>query len=62
MPDNISEIKLMETLGIQANAIINELDELFPPTNPSPSDTISMIMYRSGQRSVIEWIHNRLKD
>ena len=62
MPDNITEIKLMETLGIQANAIINELDELFPPTNPSPSDTISMIMYRSGQRSVIEWIHNRLKD
>lgn len=62
MPDNITEIKLMETLGIQANAIINELDELFPPTNPSPSDTISTIMYRSGQRSVIEWIHNRLKD
>ena len=62
MPNNITEIKLMETLGIQANAIINELDELFPPTNPSPSDTISTIMYRSGQRSVIEWIHNRLKD
>jgi hypothetical protein len=62
MPDNITEIKLMETLGIQANAIINELDELFPPTNPGPGDSISTIMYRSGQRSVIEWIHNRLKD
>jgi len=52
----------METLGIQANAIINELDELFPPTNPGPGDSISTIMYRSGQRSVIEWIHNRLND
>ena len=62
MPNNITEIKLMETLGIQANAIINELDELFPPTNPGPGDSISTIMYRSGQRSVIEWIHNRLEN
>ena len=62
MPDNITEIKLMETLGIQANAIISELDELFPPTNPGPGDTISTIMYRAGQRSVIEWIHNRLTE
>jgi len=52
----------METLGIQANAIINELDELFPPTNPGPGDSISTIMYRAGQRSVIEWIHNRLEN
>lgn len=56
------EVKLIEAFGIQANAIINELDELFPPTNPGPGDTISTIMYRSGQRSVIEWIHNRLKE
>jgi len=62
MPDNITEIKLMETLGIQANSIINELDDLFPPTNPGPADSISTIMYRAGQRSVIEWIHNRLND
>lgn len=56
------EVKLIEAFGIQAQAIINELDELFPPTNPGPGDTISTIMYRSGQRSVIEWIHNRLKE
>lgn len=56
------EVKLIEAFGIQAKAIINELDELFPPTNPGPGDTISTIMYRSGQRSVIEWIHNRLKE
>ena len=56
------EVKLIEAFGIQAHAIINELDELFPPTNPGPGDSISTIMYRAGQRSVIEWIHNRLKE
>ena len=62
MPDNITEIKLMETLGIQANAIINELNELFPPTTPGPTDTMQTIMYRAGQRSVIDWINNRLQN
>lgn len=56
------EVKLIEAFGIQANAMINELDELFPPRNPGPGDSISTIMYRSGQRSVVEWIHNRLKE
>jgi hypothetical protein len=62
MPDNITEISLMETFGIQANSIINELDEMFPPVTPGPGDTIQTIMYRSGQRSVIDWINNRLKE
>ena len=62
MPDNITEISMMETFGIQSNAIFAELDELFPPITPGPGDSIQTIMYRSGQRSVIDWIHNRLKE
>ena len=51
-------ISLLEAKGIQANALLQQLDETFPPTNPSPEDTMEKIMYRSGQRSVVEWIIN----
>ena len=49
-------LSLLETKGMQANVLQKVLDETFPPTNPTPEDTIEKIMYRSGQRSVVEWI------
>ena len=55
-------LSTLEVLGLQATSILEEMEELFPPTTPSPSDSISTIMYRSGQRSVVEWLHNRLQD
>ncbi len=50
MPD------LLEVRGMTANAMIAQLEQNFPPTNPNPEDTMEKIMYRSGQRSVVEWI------
>ncbi len=50
MPD------LLEVRGMTANAMIAQLDENFPPVNPNPEDTMEKIMYRSGQRSVVEWV------
>jgi hypothetical protein len=41
-----------------ATAMLSKLDETFPPTTPTPEDTMEKIMYRSGQRSVVEWIIN----
>jgi hypothetical protein len=41
---------------MQANAMLTQLELIFPPTNPTPDDTMEKIMYRSGQRSVVEWI------
>jgi len=49
-------LSLLETTGLQANAMVSQLNEIFPPTNPTPEDTMEKIMYRSGQRSVVEWI------
>ena len=57
---NTHEIRALEVFGMQANAIINELDEYFPPVNPSPSDSLETIMYKAGQRSVVEWLQQRL--
>jgi hypothetical protein len=53
---------MLETHGLQLQGILNELEENFPPVNPHPDDTHSLIMYRSGQRSVVEWINYRLSE
>ena len=53
---------MLETMGLETKAIINEMEDIFPPVNPSPSDTTAQIMYRAGQRSVVEWIYNKLED
>jgi len=36
--------------------MLSKLNESFPPINPNPEDTMEKIMYRSGQRSVVEWV------
>ena len=56
MPD------LLEVRGMTANAMIAQLDENFPPVNPNPEDTMEKIMYRSGQRSVVEWVINYMEE
>ena len=57
---NTHEIRTLEVFGMQANAIISELDEYFPPVNPAPTDSMETIMYKAGQRSVVEWLQQRL--
>jgi len=50
-------------VGPQLNdRILQELEDIFPPTNPQPTEDLNLIMYRSGQRSVVEWIRTRLKE
>jgi hypothetical protein len=49
-------------IGPNMEAVLAELDEKFPPTNPHPKEEISAIMYKAGQRSVVEWISQRLNE
>jgi len=55
-------LRMLETSGLQLQSILHELEENFPLVNPHPDDTHSLIMYRSGQRSVVEWINHRLSE
>ena len=48
--------------GPNMNYILKELEENFPPTTPNPEDSMQKIMYRSGQRSVVEWIVHRMEE
>jgi len=52
---------MLETLGMQHKAMVQQLNETFPVINPSPKDSIESIMYRSGQRSVVEWLINKME-
>jgi hypothetical protein len=55
-------LSLLETRGLQSNVLVAQLNETFPPTNPTPEDTMEKVMYRSGQRSVVEWIINYMEE
>ena len=52
---------MLETLGMEHRAMVSQLEENFPPITPTPDDTIEKIMYRSGQRSVVEWLIQRIE-
>jgi len=52
----------MPNFGLTVRRLLEELEDVFPPVNPSPDTTLNQIMYRAGQRSVLEWIENRLDE
>jgi len=59
---SLNTLDLLDIRGMTANAMLSKLEETFPPTNPTPEDTMEKIMYRSGQRSVVEWVINYMEE
>ena len=53
---------LESILGPNLEQILTELEEIYPPTNPNPNEKMETIMYKSGQRSVVEWIKTRISE
>ena len=49
-------------LGPNPESLLLEMEEKFPPVNPHPKEELSCIMYKAGQRSVIEWLNNRVQE
>lgn len=40
--------------------LLEELEAMYPPYTPTPKDEDRVIMYRSGQRSVVDYIKIKL--
>ena len=59
---SISPNTLEAILGPNLESILAELEEIHPPITPNPDESMEQIMYRSGQRSVVDWINNRIKE
>ena len=53
---------LEAVLGPNLESILLEMKEKFPPVNPHPKEEISTIMYKAGQKSVVDWLENRLSE
>ena len=52
----------MPNFGLTVRRLLEELEDVFPPVNPTPDTPLNQIMYRAGQVSVLEWIENRLDE
>ena len=48
-------------LGPNIESLLKEMEDKFPPVNPHPKEELNTIMYKAGQRSVVEWYRNRLE-
>ena len=55
-------LDLLDVRGMTAEAMLVKLQETFPPVNPTPEESMEKIMYRSGQRSVVEWVINYMEE
>ena len=49
-------------LGPNPESLLLEMEDKFPPVNPHPKEELNTIMYKAGQRSVVEWFKSRLKE
>ena len=49
-------------LGPNIQSLAKEMDEKFPPVNPHPKEELNTIMYKAGQRSVVEWYRERIDE
>lgn len=49
-------------LGPNIQSLSAEMDEKFPPINPHPKEELASIMYKAGQRSVVEWYRERIDE
>ena len=57
-----SRSTLEPILGPNPESLLVEMEEKFPPLNPHPKEELASIMYKAGQRSVIEWYRSRLDE
>ena len=53
---------LESILGPNLESILAELEEIYPPTNPNPNEKMETIMYKAGQRSVVEWLLDKIEE
>lgn len=59
-----NELDISDVFGGSTNLkeLLEDLDGLFPDYLPAPHHTIQEIMFRSGQRSVVEYLKDKFKN
>ena len=49
-------------LGLNLEKLIALANETYPATTPTPQDSMETIMYKAGQRSVVEWLETSVEE
>jgi hypothetical protein len=49
-------------VGLSVETLLKELDERFPEQSPGFFEEYPKLMWRGGQRSVVNWIRSRITD
>ena len=57
-----SRSTLEPILGPNPESLLVEMEEKFPPLTPHPKEELASIMYKAGQRSVVEWYSDRINE
>mgnify|MGYP003126912059 CR=1 FL=1 len=47
-------------LGPNPQSLLVEMEDRFQAVNPHPKEELPSIMYKAGQRSVVEWLLERI--
>ena len=42
--------------------LIDELEAMYPPVDPQPTDSWERVLYKSGQHSVVTYLKTKLED
>ena len=48
-----TSLSMLEAFGMQARSLVNELEDTFPPTTPTPDQTIESLC--TAQVNVVLW-------
>ena len=62
MPTQLYPNPLEPILGPNPQSLLVEMEERFQNVNPHPKEELASIMYKAGQRSVVEWYKARLDE
>jgi len=57
-----NELSLQQAQGLSTDSLLAELEETFPEESPGRTESYEDLMWRGGQRSVVNWIKQRIED
>jgi len=56
------ELSLQDVTELSTDSLLAELESTFPEESPNRTECLEDLMWRGGQRSVVNWIKERIND
>jgi hypothetical protein len=56
------ELSLQDVTELSTDSLLAELESTFPEESPNRTESLEDLMWRGGQRNVVNWIRERIND